>query len=96
MTETSHTATSYSHGCRCGPCRRLHARKVATLRARRRADRTLINGRLVAVEPTVVHGLYSTYINWSCRCPECTTAQRDRRIAVANQRRAERDGIVEA
>lgn len=74
---------AYAHDrCRCDVCRAGNTLRYRELRARRAANRVVVDGRLVVVDPTVPHGERSTYQNWLCRCPSCTAAQ-----ARSSQRR---------
>ena len=63
-------ASTYNLGCRCGACR--EANRVKSLAAR--ADRAR---RLRADPSLATHGKHATYVNWDCRCIDCTTAQMD-------------------
>jgi len=56
-------------------------------RARNRARRVLVDGRLVAPLPEERHGTESTFNNWGCQCEPCTTSHRDRQRAEAAIRR---------
>lgn len=49
---------------------------MTTRMERRRAQRSLVDGRLVAVAD-VAHGSKCTYVNWACRCAPCTVAWRE-------------------
>lgn len=60
-------------------------------RDQKRQERELIDGRMVAVGARV-HGTTNTYVNWSCRCPECTEANS---TANLRMRRARADRRVE-
>lgn len=75
MTNDRHgePARSYSRGCRCEVCRAKHAARLRGQRDTRKAERVLVDGRLVAVHAPR-HGLPDTYNNWFCRCEECTKA----------------------
>ena len=44
----------------------------AELRAKRMAQRQLVDGRLV--NPNAAHGTWGGYTNWFCRCPRCRDA----------------------
>jgi hypothetical protein len=75
-------STYVNHKCRCDPCKRAHAERIAAQRAAR--------AHLLAADPSLVkHGLVSTYLNWMCRCPECreanTAAWRRRRQVPSRQ-----------
>jgi hypothetical protein len=52
----------------------LASRKRRELNWRRREQRELVDGRLVATKPGLAHGRQGTYVNWSCRCVPCTAA----------------------
>lgn len=56
------TGTAYNAGCRCGVCMKHHRSRMRALFA-----------RLKTVEPPV-HGIYTTYCNYSCRCEPCSAA----------------------
>lgn len=76
------TVHDYRRGT-CGPCpqcRKTHSQRAAQWRARQRQRRKLVDGRLVALHlPPDKHGLASTYTNYGCQCPPCTTANSTRR-----------------
>lgn len=57
---------------------------------RRRRERVVIDGRLVAPNAGR-HGLYTTYGNWSCRCKPCTDAH----AAEVARKRLERVATLE-
>lgn len=54
--------TTYTHGCRCDPCREVH---TEVQRDRFKRDR---EARAATDAP---HGTPSGYMNWSCRCDDC-------------------------
>jgi hypothetical protein len=89
-----HTLTGwgYTSGCRCTTCTAAQRAHGNQIRNRRRALRTLVNGRLVA--PTehngwpVEHGTKSTYQNWMCRCEPCTAAASDKYAQWRNRKLA--------
>jgi len=66
-------------GCRCDECREALRAYTARVRARRRAQRVIVNGRpFAAVDSSgdpLTHGTPYTYQNWGCRCPACSNAQ---------------------
>lgn len=63
--------------------RKLANMRAREMRARRRASRVLIDGRLVASAdginplPAEYHGKPGTYTNWGCRCATCTDQYTD-------------------
>lgn len=74
-------------------------KKRGIMRQNRRVERRLIDGRLTAVRPYVVHGKPATYSNWGCRCVSCTEAHaryiaEKREVRYAS--RAEIDGRLVA
>jgi len=69
-----HNASTYAYRrCRCDVCKAAHRERVGTRRDQRRAERVLVDGRMVAVR-AARHGNQSTYSNWFCRCRPCTDA----------------------
>lgn len=70
-------------GCRCAICTNFMAAYKAANRARRRAERKLIDGR--PVHSNAPHGTPDAYGNWGCRCGECTSAHAKK---LANYRKA--------
>lgn len=83
---TVHNTSTYGNwGCRCDVCTAANAATVAYARASRAAERTVVDGRMVALKaPT--HGSNSTYNNWFCRCRPCTDAHN----AIRNPGRRDR------
>jgi hypothetical protein len=77
----------YALGCRCDTCTAANTRRTVRRQHERRAERQLINGRLVAPVPPHRHGLVSTYVNWACRCEPCTQAGAQRNAADRARRR---------
>lgn len=70
---TVHNAAAYRvGGHRCRECRDAHAVYVRSMRDRRRAERTEVDGRLV--HPDATHGTRSGYEYHGCRCVDCTAA----------------------
>lgn len=53
------TLTAYRNGCRCIPCREVHAERARGRRARKQPP---------------VHGTISAYGNHGCRCDSCRAA----------------------
>lgn len=53
---------------------------VATTRVLRNQLRELVDGRWVAVKAPV-HGRYTTYSNWGCRCEPCSVANREQQAS---------------
>lgn len=65
----------------CGPCRAAHADYVRKGNERR-------HKRLLA-DPTIVpHGRATTYNNWLCKCPPCTTAATEASTRAKRKRTA--------
>lgn len=58
------TYTCYSHGCRRAECRTAHTEYQRARRAARRGEEA-------------PHGTPSGYMNWSCRCADCTQVYSD-------------------
>jgi hypothetical protein len=69
-----HGSNGYSRGCRCAECR--EGKRVATAadRQRRKGLREKEDGVLVYRATPVTHGIKSTYLNYFCRCADCTRA----------------------
>lgn len=67
-------STYTNHRCRCEGCKTAHAAYIATARARRYAQRIMVEGQWVSVHART-HGSVSTYENWGCRCWACTEAK---------------------
>jgi len=63
----------YGAGCRCEYCCQAHRVYNAELRAKRMAERVLVNGRLVHPKPK--HGTTNGYFHYGCRCVDCTAAR---------------------
>lgn len=72
------TTTAYGYGCKCGDCREAHAAYRLELYYRRKNMRRLLLGRWMQADLPPDgpwrHGLYSTYMGWSCRCDPCSDA----------------------
>lgn len=84
-----HGAAAYRGGyCRCDVCTEDHRQRHATERARRRAARVLIDGRLVAPVPAEMHGRASTYANHGCHCDPCRAAGSESNAYYAARRRS--------
>jgi hypothetical protein len=68
-------STYANYGCRCNLCREAC---TAWTRANRLKRKKLLkrgpDGRMVTRAKNVTHGNPSTYLNWFCRCPDCTKA----------------------
>jgi hypothetical protein len=80
-----HGVTAYvHHRCRCPVCTAANTARHRPARARRRATRELIDGRLVATQAET-HGTWSTYANWGCRCKPCDDA-----AVIENRRQREK------
>lgn len=76
MTPAHGTASNYTNtSCRCTDCREAWRTAIKAMRAHRRSERVLRNGRWT--HPTAPHGKQSTYTNYSCRCRLCTQAHTD-------------------
>ena len=54
------TRYCYIEGCRCGKCKRANAEYQRRANARRAQQKPRVHGR-------------STYVNYGCRCDNCTT-----------------------
>jgi hypothetical protein len=67
------TGSLYNSGCRCELCVLAHRRRMREGRVRRRSERVMVKGALVAVK-AATHGTVSTYRNWGCQCPPCHKA----------------------
>lgn len=67
-----------SVGCRCGVCRSANAADCAG-RVANRMQRT---------PPVDIHGRYTTYANWRCRCRACTDAWAEDYRAYRARRKA--------
>lgn len=70
MTEHG-TLNMWRLGCRCAPCRTVHAQAQ---RERCAARHEL----MLAGKVTPRHGTRSTYNNYHCRCQPCTDAASER------------------
>lgn len=68
MTEHG-TDSCYVKGCRKDECRRAHNEAHTRMRRARYAE-------FAAGEVSPPHGRRSTYLNYGCRCDECTEANR--------------------
>ncbi len=64
------------------------AERQRRARARNRAKRILVDGRLIAPLPADRHGTQSTFNNWGCQCDPCRTVNRNRQRA--DRERAQR------
>ena len=89
-----HGVSAYSnYKCRCDVCRSAWKEYMQKRRAARKDKRVEIDGKMVAAHlPDESHGKESTYTNHSCRCEECTEAQRVsslKRYKKVNQREKE-------
>jgi hypothetical protein len=72
------TVRGYIRGCRCDPCKTVHAEQM-------RHDRE-VRGELVRQgDPRVPHGTNSGYFNWGCRCDPCKAQG-----VIGNARRRQR------
>lgn len=60
------------HRCRDTCCRNAASARRRRLRRARRAERVLIDGRLV--HPKAPHGTAGGMQNWGCQCDPCRTA----------------------
>jgi hypothetical protein len=70
---TVHGLRGYDRGCRCDACRSAGRGRMRKWQARKAAERVPgPDGRLVA--PNARHGEYASYVNYGCRCVECTAA----------------------
>jgi hypothetical protein len=71
-------ATYANHSCRCEACTIAYKENYdAPRKIRYRAEREVVNGRLVAVKlPPEKHGKYSTYSHHGCRCSPCIRASK--------------------
>ena len=63
------SGSGYTQGCRCELCKMAYARRQRVRRKRRGEEL-----RAGLVNPQ--HGTRSTYLNYECRCPECTAANK--------------------
>jgi hypothetical protein len=63
------------------------SRRTTQLNWARYEARPLVNGCLVAADPTQPHGITSTYDNHGCRCAECKAANTRRQSANRARRR---------
>lgn len=68
----THGVSGYTHyKCRCSRCRAANAVRTAGQVARR-ADQ-------ITADPSLaVHGKYTTYNNWHCRCDPCVEAHKQK------------------
>lgn len=77
--------TYVNYRCDCADCRARHTTDVGHDRRTRFAQRVEVDGRLIHPSPDITHGAEATYVNWGCRCPECseanTAAKKARRAA---------------
>jgi len=81
------TAT-YARGCRCHRCQvayRSYRQAQRDAMCERRAPDE--HGRLRSTHPDAVHGVYSTYRHYMCRCLACTEAERVFQCAYRSRRR---------
>lgn len=72
------TASCYVTGCRRTECREAMLVSNRRSRAKRYADRELIDGRLVAFGEKVTHGTRTAHGYYGCRCEQCAAAHADR------------------
>jgi hypothetical protein len=85
------TAGGYRfYRCPCLACVRANRKDRADRKARRRAQRILVDGRWVAPLPPHYHGKLGTYQEWSCRCIRCTEAATAAHRAYQERRRERR------
>jgi hypothetical protein len=61
--------TYSTHGCRCEPCKKAHARRNKFGKKRRLSARVIRNGDWF--HPAAPHGTYNGYSNYGCRCQAC-------------------------
>lgn len=61
---------TYNRGCRCDECRTVKVASMLTARRQRKARLKLYP------DLPIVHGRYTTYSNWGCKCDPCCEAQR--------------------
>lgn len=88
------TLSGYNHHrCRCDACRaassrsRLHYRRAnpaTDIQSRQSRAARLAAGEL----PEVPHGVYSTYVEYRCRCDLCRTANADNSARTRARRKA--------
>jgi hypothetical protein len=64
--------------------------RSAELRARRLAQRVLVDGVLVATAPTLTHGTTNVYVHWGCHCAACIESHRRRSAKQRARRFAQR------
>lgn len=83
---TNHGITGYYNGCRCDTCATASAAWRKQRNDRRKQQRVLVAGRLIAPLPTEQHGKVSTYTNWFCRCRDCRTAASSYQREIRNER----------
>ena len=83
------SSTYINYGCHCEPCMEAHRVAQADQRAKLRARRVLIDGRLVAPLPPDQHGLVSTFSNHGCQCDPCR-AIHAARMQQVRERQAKR------
>lgn len=84
-----HGASAYGSGsCKCDTCTEAHRQRHVVERARRRAARVLIDGRLVAPIAAELHGRASTYANHGCHCDPCREAGRAKNARDVERRRS--------
>lgn len=78
------------------PVYRHEPERARNRKARRRAERVLVNGRLI--HPRATHGVRTSYTNWACRCVPCTDAWRQatnvRRLARRASRVPDANGFL--
>lgn len=83
--------------CRCRVCKAGHKRRNDEWRMRVLDRRQEIDGRMVAVDDGIQHGLRTTYTNKGCRCEPCSKAackdKRELPLRKARRRLAEAGGF---
>lgn len=69
------TAACYTgNGCRRPECREANTASCKRSRAKRYAERELIDGRLVAFGDNITHGSRTATSYYGCQCEECALA----------------------
>lgn len=82
--------------CRCPPCTRANTEAVRVDRERRRKELVWVReeghphgGYFWHPNPNLVHGTYTVYRNWHCRCHPCSHAERIEQYGNNHPRQSE-------